>query len=45
MWTITTFGGDYFIRLDPERALRRLVRQANALGFTIRFDPILGDAA
>jgi hypothetical protein len=38
-------GGDYFIRLDPERAMRRLVRQANALGFTIRFDPIPGDAA
>lgn len=29
-------GGDYFTRLDPERALRPLVRQANSLGFTIR---------
>jgi transposase len=33
-------GGDYFVRLDPERAMRRIVRQANALGFTVRFDPI-----
>ena len=33
-------GGDYFARLDPERAKRRIVRQANALGFTVRFDPI-----
>ncbi|MDQ3764877.1 MAG: hypothetical protein M3460_26180 [Actinomycetota bacterium] len=33
-------GGDYFTRQDPERALRRIIRQANALGFTVRFDPI-----
>jgi transposase len=33
-------GGDYFARLDPERAMHRIVRQANALGFTVRFDPI-----
>ncbi len=33
-------GGDYFARLDPERAMRRIVRQANMLGFTVRFDPI-----
>jgi hypothetical protein len=33
-------GGDYFSRVDPERAMRRIVRQANALGFTVRFDPI-----
>ena len=36
----TDLGGDYFTRLDPERAMRRIVRQANALGFTVRFDPI-----
>ena len=36
----TDLGGDYFARLDPERAMRRIVRQANALGFTVRFDPI-----
>ena len=33
-------GGDYFARLDPEHAMRRIVRQANMLGFTVRFDPI-----
>lgn len=33
-------GGDYFTRPDPERAMRRLTRQANALGYTVRFDPI-----
>jgi transposase len=33
-------GGDYYARHDPERAMRRLTRQANALGFTVRFDPI-----
>ena len=33
-------GGDYFTRRDPESAMRRIVRQANALGFTVRFDPI-----
>jgi hypothetical protein len=33
-------GGDYFTRRDAERALRRLTRQANALGYTVRFDPV-----
>ena len=33
-------GGDCYARLDPEHAMRRIVRQANALGFTVRFDPI-----
>lgn len=33
-------GGDYYTKYDPERAMRRLTRQANALGFTVRFDPI-----
>jgi hypothetical protein len=33
-------GGDYFARLDPERAMRRIVRQANALGYAVRFDPL-----
>ena len=31
-------GGDYFAHLDPERAMRRIVRQANALGYTVRSD-------
>ena len=33
-------GGDHFTRLDPERAMDRIVHQANALEFTVRFDPI-----
>jgi transposase len=33
-------GGDYFAKHDPERALRRITRQANALGLTVRFEPI-----
>jgi transposase len=33
-------GGDYFTKRDPENAMRRITRQANALGFTVRFDPI-----
>jgi transposase len=33
-------GGDYYTRRDPERAMHRIIRQANALGFTVRFDPL-----
>jgi transposase len=33
-------GGDYFAQRDPGNAMRRIIRQANALGFTVRFDPI-----
>jgi transposase len=33
-------GGNYFIQRDPEAAMRRIIRQANSLGFTVRFDPI-----
>jgi transposase len=33
-------GGDYFTRRDPQAAIRRITRQANTLGFTVRFDPI-----
>ena len=33
-------GGDYLARRDPEAAMRRIVRQANSLGLTVRFDPI-----
>lgn len=33
-------GGDYYAKYEPERPMRRITRQANALGFTIRFDPI-----
>jgi transposase len=37
-------GGDYFARRDPEAVMRRIIRQANVLGFTVRFDPIEGAA-
>jgi transposase len=33
-------GGDYFTRLDPERAIKRIIRQAGALGYTVRFEAI-----
>ena len=33
-------GGDYYVRRDPEAAKRRIIRQANDLGLTVRFDPI-----
>jgi len=33
-------NGDYFTKQDPERAMRRIIRQANLLGLTVRFDPI-----
>jgi transposase len=33
-------GADYFTRRDPERAIRRITKEANRLGLTVRFDPI-----
>jgi transposase len=33
-------GGDYFTKQDPERVKRHIIRQANALGLTVRFDLI-----
>ena len=33
-------GGNYFTRRDPQAAMRRITRHANALGFTVRFDPL-----
>jgi len=30
---------DYFTRLDPEPAMRRIIRQANALAFTFDSTP------
>ncbi|WP_222123129.1 cytochrome b/b6 domain-containing protein [Streptomyces sp. SLBN-118] len=33
-------GPDHFTRRDPERAMRRMLREANSLGLTIRFEPI-----
>jgi transposase len=37
-------GADYFTKRDPQRAIRRMIREANALGMTVRFDPIAGTA-
>jgi transposase len=33
-------GADYFAKRDPERAMRRMIKEANSLGMTIRFEPI-----
>jgi len=33
-------GGDHYAKRDPQRALRRITRDANQLGHTVRFDPI-----
>lgn len=33
-------GADYFAKRDPERAMRRMIREANSLGMTLRFEPI-----
>jgi hypothetical protein len=33
-------GADYFTRRNPDRALRRIIKEANRLGLTVRVDPI-----
>ncbi|RZB14787.1 IS110 family transposase [Streptomyces sp. F001] len=33
-------GADYFTKRDPERAMRRMIKEANSLGMTLRFEPI-----
>ncbi|MFI5781180.1 hypothetical protein [Nocardia sp. NPDC051570] len=33
-------GADYFANINPDRAMRRIVCQANAIGYTVRFDPL-----
>lgn len=33
-------GADYLPKRDLQRAIRRMQREANSLGLTIRFDPI-----
>jgi len=35
-------GPDHFTKRKPEQLMRRITKQANALGFTVRFDPIPG---
>jgi transposase len=36
----TDLGADYFTKRDPGRALKRMLREANSLGLTVRFDPL-----
>ncbi len=33
-------GADHFTRRDPERAMRRMIKEANSFGLTVRFEPI-----
>lgn len=33
-------GADYFVKREPERAMKRMIREAKALGMIVRFDPI-----
>jgi hypothetical protein len=33
-------GADHFTKRDPQKAIKRMTREANALGMTVRFDPI-----
>jgi transposase len=33
-------GADYFTRRNPQRTMRQIVKQANAIGLTVRFDPM-----
>jgi transposase len=33
-------GADYFAKRNPERAMRRMIKEANSLGMTLRFEPI-----
>jgi len=38
--TFTDLGADHFTKRDPERAMKRMIREANRLGMTVRFDPL-----
>jgi hypothetical protein len=38
--TFRDLGADYLPKRDPQRATRRMQREANSIGLTIRFDPI-----
>jgi hypothetical protein len=47
IWQILTYqqpyhdlGADYHQRRDPQQTMRRIVKQANDIGLTVRFDPI-----
>ena len=32
-------GADYFTLRNPQRTMRQIIKQANAIGLTVRFDP------
>jgi len=38
--TYRTLGADYYQRRDPAKTMRRIIKQANEIGLTVRFDPI-----
>jgi transposase len=33
-------GADHFVRRNPQRTMHQIIKQANAIGLTVRFDPI-----
>ena len=33
-------GADYFTRHNPQRTMHHIIKQANAIGLTVRFDPV-----
>ncbi|WP_406228284.1 hypothetical protein [Streptomyces anthocyanicus] len=37
----TDAGADHFTHRDPERAMRRMIKEVNSLGLTVRFEPIM----
>ena len=38
--TYRDLGPDYYARRNPERTMHRIIKQTNAIGMTVRFDPI-----
>ncbi|MCT9010558.1 IS110 family transposase [Streptomyces rhizosphaerihabitans] len=38
--TYRELGAEHFTRRDPQHAMRRMIKEANSLGLTLRFDPI-----
>ncbi|MFC8278394.1 hypothetical protein ACFUJR_38985 [Streptomyces sp. NPDC057271] len=37
---LVDLGADHFTRRDPERAKRRMIKKANSLVLTVRFEPL-----
>jgi hypothetical protein len=38
--TYRELGPAYYARRNPERTMHHIIKQANAFGMTVRFDPI-----